>query len=178
MSLISVFNRRRQECHTFRASLGCSLRHLLKSKTNPQHKIPGVRRVLLSFRLHHPGRVGNAGCHWNYTSDSKRKGSAGLPTPSLQAMEARERTQSDQHSGPQPSHPSPEREALWLGCSDQRALPEGTTGWRADTPASVEGHVLALEFSSRLPSCPRSSGGGSAGVSDQVTPCWHTAVVR
>lgn len=83
--------------------------------------------------------MGDAGCQWNYTSDSKRKRTAAFPSPPLQAMEARERTQSDQHPGPQPSHPSPEREALWSGCSDQRALPEGTAGWREDTLASVEG---------------------------------------
>lgn len=140
MSIILVFKRRRQEdCHKFRASLGYSLRHILKRKTNPQHKISRIQRVPLSFRLHHPGPVGDAGCQWNYTSDSKRKGAAAVPSPSLQAMEARTRTQSDQHLGSQPSPPSPEREALWQGRSDQRVLPEGTTGWRADAPASVEG---------------------------------------
>lgn len=83
--------------------------------------------------------MGDAGCQWNYPADSKRKGTAAFPAPSLQAVEARERKKSDEHSGPQPPYPSPEREAVWPIDSDRSALSEGTAGWRADAPASVEG---------------------------------------
>lgn len=96
-------------------------------------------QVLLSLRLPCPGRVGDVGCQWNYAANSKRKRTGAFPSPSLQAVEARERKKSDKHSGPQPPYPSPERAAVWPIDSDQRALSEGTASWRAHTPAAVEG---------------------------------------
>lgn len=71
----------------FKYSLSYRLRHRLHEHMST--------KLLLSFRLPGPGRVGDAGCQWNYTADPKRKGTATFPTPSLQAVEARERTQSD-----------------------------------------------------------------------------------
>ncbi|XP_014442707.1 transmembrane 7 superfamily member 3 isoform X1 [Tupaia chinensis] len=76
------------------------------------------------------------------TNDSKRKRATVFPSPPIQVVEARERAQSNKHSGPELPHSSLEREALWPVDPDQRAIPERTTNWREDTPASVDGQSL------------------------------------
>lgn len=88
--------------------------------------------------------MGDAGCKWNYITDSKRKRATVLSSPPVQVMEARKRAQSYEHSGPQPPHSSIEREALWPISPDQRALPEGTASWRENTSASVDAQELGL----------------------------------
>jgi hypothetical protein len=99
--------------------------------------------------------MGDAGCQWNYLTDWKRKKAAISAPPPIQTVEARKRTQNNEHSGPQPPHPSIEREAVWSINPNQRALPEGTAGWRKDTSASIDGHRIgqcasAVEFMLRL----------------------------
>lgn len=132
MSVLLVFRRVRQEDYSL------SSRDIVSKTKQPTTENPQVQ-VLLSSRLHRPGCVGDAGRQWDHTADSKREGTAAFPAPPLQAVEARAGTQSDEHSGPQSPHPSAEREAVWPNRSHQRTLSEGAAGWRADTPAPVEG---------------------------------------
>lgn len=82
--------------------------------------------------------MGDAGRKWHHVTDPKRARAAVFPSAPVQVMEAGERAQGDERPGPQLPHPSAEREALQPLSTDQRALPEGTARWGANTTASVK----------------------------------------